>query len=160
MRTLASACIAAAFAIASTVCVAQSAPGSDVAALRDAAKSAASKRSLVESTLELTPAEAKKFWPAYDAVQRKLDANNRRYHRAIEDLVAVGTDKPLTDAYAKQVAGELVAVQEADARALRSAHNTVLKAVPGRKALRYLQLENRLHAVVRADTAIATPLVR
>lgn len=161
MKTLTAACLLSLSFVAAPMASAQpAAAGADLTALREATKSAAAKKAYVESALDLTAAERKKFWPAYDAHQRKLDLNNRRYNRAVEDMVAVGTDRPVTDAYAKQVAAEFVAVQEADARALRAAHNAVMKAIPPNKALRYLQLENKLQAVRRADVAIGIPLVR
>ena len=50
----------------------------------------------------LTPAEAKKFWPIYDAYQRDLDMYNRKRNVALEGLI--GSDKPVSDLYAKQLA--------------------------------------------------------
>ena len=161
MKTLTAVCLFAIAAVAAPFASAQPAgAGSDLTALREANKSAAAKKAHVESALDLSAAERRKFWPVYDAHQRKLDANNRRYNRAIEDMIAVGTDKPVTDAYAKQVAAELVAVQEADARAMRAMHNAMMKAVAPRVALRYMQIENRLQAVRRADVALGLSLVR
>jgi Spy/CpxP family protein refolding chaperone len=51
-------------------------PTSDIDALRAAVR--ADKRALVAKTLDLTPQEAKKFWPIYDKYQRFVDRTNRR----------------------------------------------------------------------------------
>ena len=51
----------------------QPTPANDMQALRTAVK--ADKRALVTKTLDLTPAEAAKFWPIYDAYQRKVDTS-------------------------------------------------------------------------------------
>ena len=48
----------------------------DMQALRKAVQS--DKKALVASTLKLTGAEAKRFWPVYEAYQRDLDLANRR----------------------------------------------------------------------------------
>ena len=133
------------------------ADGADVAALRAQAKSPDDKRALVASTLSLTDAEAKKFWPVYDAYQRKLDASNRRYARTVEDVVMSG--RPISDAYAKQVAKELTEIEDAEARARKALYSGAVKALPGRKAIRYLQLESKLQAGYRYDLAAALPLI-
>ena len=83
----------------------------DLKALLAQAKTPDGKKALVASTLALTDAEAKKFWPVYDAHQRKLEANNRRYSRAVEDVVM--TNKPISDAYAKNLAKELTEIEDA-----------------------------------------------
>ena len=57
--------------------------------LRNAARS--DKRAFVQSTLQLTPAEAKKFWPLYDAYQRDLDMNVRQRTRALEGMIAIAS---------------------------------------------------------------------
>src|SRR4051794_21743492 len=67
----------------------------DMQALRAAVK--ADKRAWVAATMALTPAEAKKFWPLYDAYQRDLGMFNRRRILALEGLI--GRDRPVTDLY-------------------------------------------------------------
>ncbi len=134
------------------------ADGTNVGAMLAQAKTPEGKRALVASSLALTDAEAKKFWPVYDAYQRKLEANNRRYSRAVEDVVM--TDRPISDAYAKSLAKELTDVEDAEARARRSLYSGAVKALPGRKAVRYLQLESKLQSGYRYEVATALPLVR
>ena len=128
----------------------------DMAALRTAVR--ADRKALVVSTLDLTPTEAKKFWPAYDAYQRSLDAANRRRVVVIEALI--GTDKPLTDLQARNLARELIAADEAEFKARRTLNNRVLKVLPEKKAARYLQLEGKIRAMQAYDAAEAIPLIR
>lgn len=133
----------------------------DMQALRTALRS--DKKAFVASTLKLTDAEAKRFWPAYDAYQRDLDTTNRRRVVAVEGLVA--SDKPLSDLYAKNLANELVAADEAEIKARRSLHNRLMRGVPTRilppkKAARYMQLEAKIRAVQAYDIAANIPLIR
>lgn len=137
------------------------ADATDMQALRSAVRT--DKKALVASTLTLTDAEAKKFWPLYDAYQRDLDLANRRRNVALEVLIA--SDKPLSDLYARNLANELVAADEAEIKARRSLHNRLMRGVPTRilppkKAARYMQLENKIRAVQAYDIAAAIPLIR
>ena len=126
--------------------------------LVEQAKTPEAKRAAVASALSLTDAEAKKFWPVYDAYQRKLDANNRQYSRLIEDVVMSG--RPVSDAYAKALAKDLADVEDAEMRARKAMYSAVVKALPGRKAIRYLQIENKIQAAYHYEVANTFPLVR
>ena len=128
----------------------------DMQALRNAVKQ--DRRALVGSTLSLTDAEAKKFWPIYDAYMRAVDAANRRRTVAVEGLIS--RDKPITDLYAKNLANELIGADEAEIKARRTLHNKVLKALPAIKAARYLQLESKIRAVQAYDIAQGIPLIK
>ena len=133
----------------------------DMQALRDAVRS--DKKALVASTLNLTPAEAKKFWPVYDAYQRDVDLANRRRNLAVQALI--GLDKAPSDLYARNLANELIAADEAEIKARRSLHNRLMRGVPTRilspnRAARYLQLESKIRAVQAYDIAANIPLIR
>jgi len=133
----------------------------DMQALRAAVR--ADKKAFVASTLKLTPAEAKRFWPVYDNYQRVLDSANQRRVVAVEALVAL--DKPISDLYARNLANELVATDEVEIKARRTLHNRLMRGVPTRilppkKAARYLQLESKIRAVQAYDIAANIPLVR
>jgi len=131
------------------------ADATDMDALRSAVR--ADKKALVASTLNLTDAEAKKFWPTYDAYQRDIDLANRRRNLVVVDVVSA--NKPISELYARTLANELIAADEAEIKARRVMHNKVLKALPPKKAARYLQLESKIRAVQAYDIAVAIPLV-
>ena len=128
----------------------------DLAQLRTAAKT--DKRALVATTLALTDAEAKKFWPIYDDYQRARDAADRQKVRAIESVIA--TDKPVSDAFARDLAKDLTGADEAEVKARRAMQNKLMRALPAKKAFRYLQLESKLRAVQAYDVASAMPLIK
>ena len=128
----------------------------DLQAMQQAARK--DKRALVEQTLQLSAPEAKKFWPIYDDFQREFVRLNRERNLALQTLAA--RDRPLSDAYAKQVVNELLSVEEQEIKALRKATNAAMRALPPKKAARYLQLENRLRAVQDYEIAVAFPLAQ
>ncbi len=133
----------------------------DMDALRASIR--ADKKGYVASILKLTPTEAKRFWPIYDNYQRIADAANRRRSVAVEAIV--GLDKPVTDAYARNLANELIAADEEEIRARRALSNRLMRGVPTRvlpprKAARYLQLESKVRAMQAYDIASGIPLVK
>jgi Spy/CpxP family protein refolding chaperone len=132
------------------------ADATDMQALRTAVR--ADKKALVASTLNLTDAEAKKFWPIYDAYQRDLDLANRRRNLVVVDVV--GSNKPISNLYAKNLANELLAADEAEIKSRRTMQNKVMKALPDTKAARYVQLESKIRAFQDYDIAVAIPLVK
>ena len=154
--------ILAALALAATLIAAEPVAAQDraaeIAALQ-ALKVAVQKdkRAYVASILNLTDAEAKKFWPAYDAYQRDIDMANRRRNEALEG--AIVPDK-LSDLYAKNIAAELIAADETEIKARRTLHNRVMRALPAKKAARYLQLESKIRAMQLYDIAMAFPLIK
>ncbi len=128
----------------------------DLQALRAAVK--ADKKAYVASILALTPAEAKKFWPVYDAYQRTLDMTNREKNVTI--MGVIGQDKPVSDPYAKQIAKDLIVAEEQETKARRTLYNRVMRALPATKAMRYLQLESKIRAVQAYDYAQTIPLIK
>jgi outer membrane PBP1 activator LpoA protein len=128
----------------------------DMQTLRAAVQ--ADKRGYVSGMLKLGPAEAKKFWPIYDRYQRARAAADARRAKAIVDVV--GREGPLTDAYARTLAGELMAADEAEIKARRILQNRLMRAVSPRTAARYLQLEAKIRALEAYDIASSLPLVQ
>ncbi len=133
----------------------------DMQALRAAVRG--DKKAFVASALQLTPAEAKKFWPIYDEYQRNLDMTGRRRVVAVERLIA--QDKPESNLYARNFVNELISIDEAEIKARRKLYNRLMRPLPSRilsqkKAARYLQLESKIHAVQNYDVAATVPLVK
>jgi len=156
-RLIAVAALAAAACLAPLAAAQDNAAAiADLQAMQKAART--DKRALVDKTLSLTPAEAKKFWPIYDTLQRSLGNLNRERNVALEILA--NRDRPPSDAYAKQVVNDLLSIEEQEIKALRKASNAALRALPPRKAARYMQLEQKLRAAQDYEIALAFPLAQ
>ncbi len=151
--------VAMALAVASLVAPFSLAQDKDDAAdlnvMRQAAR--ADKRAFVASALDLTPAEAKRFWPIYEAYQRQLNLANQQRTLTIESAISA---ERVSDTYAKQLANDLIQSAETEMRARRNMHSAVMRALPPRKAARYIQLETKLRAIYEYDLASTIPLVR
>ncbi len=158
MKSIAAVTVAAAVALSPLAALAQdkAAGGTDLQALRTAVKT--DKRAYVASAMQLTPAEAKKFWPIYDAYQRRLDVLNTRRALLVENVVS--RDGPMSDRYAKTVLNDWLTLDEDETKALRSLSRELQRALPARKAARYLQIESKIWAAQAYDIAAALPLVQ
>jgi hypothetical protein len=118
----------------------------------------ADKKVLVAANMNLTESEAKAFWPIYDAYQKDLQAINDRLGKTILAYADAYNNKSLTDAQAKQLTQEALAIDQ-DELTLRKTYATRLAgAIPGTKVARYLQIENKIRAAIRYDLAAGIPL--
>jgi hypothetical protein len=115
-------------------------------------------KALVAENLPLTDVEAKAFWPVYAKCHEKLDAANRRSNRAILDYV--NGESGMTDARATQIAKDMLAADAEETRARKACYDGAAKVLPGKKAARFLQIENKIRALTRFDAAVAIPLVQ
>jgi len=138
--------------------VAQDKPADNMQILRDKIK--ADKKLLVATNMELTESEAKGFWPIYDEYQKDLQKINRRIVSLLESYAADFRNKSLTDDKAKKLIDEAIAIEIAEAD-LKSTYAPKLgKVLPVKKVARYLQIENKIRAVVKYDLAQGVPLVQ
>jgi hypothetical protein len=114
---------------------------------------------LIATNMELTESEAKGFWPVYEWYQKKLTGINQRMVKLIENYAADYQAKTLTDEKAKKLTEELVAIGKAEAELQAASVPKLSKVLPPKKVARYLQIENKIRAVVKYELAKAVPLV-
>jgi hypothetical protein len=105
----------------------------------------------------LSDAEVAKFWPIYDTYQRQLELANRR--RSVALVGVAGLGPTIGDLHARNVVKELVAADDTELKARRTLRDRVMKALPARKAIRYLQLESKIRAAQDYDLATTIPLI-
>ncbi len=136
--------------------VAQDKPASNMQILRE--KLQADKKLLVSTNMDLTEKEAQAFWPVYDSYQKDLGLLNGRLLVLIEDFAK--TYQEMSDDAAKKLVREYLAI-EGDRVKLKQAYLPKLRqALPEKKVARYLQIENKIEAVIRYELADQIPLVK
>jgi hypothetical protein len=156
-KILSAALVIAMFGIA-PYSVAQDKPADNMQILREKIK--ADKKLVVAMNMELTESEAKEFWPIYNQYQKDLQKINQRMVRLLESYAEDYRAKSLTDDKAKKLIDEALAIERSEAD-LKGAYAPKLgKVLPVRKVVRYLQIENKIRAVVKYDLAQGVPLVR
>ena len=133
------------------------AASTDMEILRQKIK--ADKKLVVAANMQLTEAEAKGFWPVYEAYQKDLAQINERTGKAVMSYADAYNKGPVSDATAKQLISEAIAIEESEVKLKRSYLPKLEKVLPGMKVARYLQIESKVRAVVKYELAANIPLV-
>lgn len=131
---------------------------SDMQILAD--KVRADKKLVVAANMQLTDAEAKSFWPVYDAYQADLQKVNQQLGALIKNYANEYNKGAVSDETAKKLIGEMLAVEDAELKLKRSYVPRLQKAIPGVKVARYMQVENKIRAVIRYELAANIPLAQ
>ena len=124
--------------------------------LRDKFK--ADKKLVVADNLELTQKEADAFWPVYDAYQADLDRLNERIKKAVLLYADAWNNANVTDETARCLVAEMLSIDEAELQLRKAQAPKVQKVLPPLKAMRYLQIENKVRAIARYDLMEIVPL--
>jgi len=120
----------------------------------------ADKKLMVSKYMDLTESEAKTFWPVFEEYQKDLQKIHERLGSLLQSYAADYRGNSLTDEKAKKLLDEWIALEQDDAKQRKSYAPKVLKALPAKKAARYLQIENEYRIMLRYDLAATVPLVQ
>jgi predicted outer membrane protein len=138
--------------------MAQDRPADNMGILRD--KIRADKKLVIAANMELTESEAKGFWPIYEQYQKDLQKINQQVANLLESYADDFRNKSLTDDKARKLINEAVAIDKVEADLKSSYAPKLSKVLPMIKVVRYLQIENKIRAVIKYDIASGVPLVR
>jgi hypothetical protein len=151
--------VACAVALGSAPFQAQTGPtSSDMEILRQKIK--ADRKLLVATNMALTDAEAKSFWPIYDAYQADLAGINDRTRKLVAGYATAYNAGPIPNETAKQLLTEMLAIDDAESKLKHSYLPKLEKALPIVKVARYLQIENKIRAVIKYELAAGIPLIQ
>lgn len=115
------------------------------------------KRDFIEEQLELGAEEAVRFWPLYDEHQAALVKFNQRRLDNIVAYARAYNEDSLDDASATKIAEEALDLEKDEATHMEHLFHKLRRAIPAVKAARYLQVENKLRAIVRFEQAAQVP---
>ena len=121
----------------------------------------ADKKLLVAANMDLNDAEGKKFWPLYDAYQHDLTELNQRLGKTIKAYAEVFNEGKgmISDDAAKNLLKEALSIEEAEVKLKRTYAEKIGKVLPATKTTRYIQIENKIRAVIKMELAQQIPLV-
>lgn len=128
----------------------------DMEALRE--RVYADKRLVIAGNMQLSDAEAKKFWPVYEAYQSDLHNLNEKMVRIINEYSLAYSKGAILNSTAKRLLDDTLALEMAEARLKQSYVPILSKALPATKMARYLQIENKIRALIRYELAKGIPL--
>ena len=122
-------------------------------------KLSADKKQVVADNMNLTDREAKAFWPIYEAYQQDQYKINLRMANVINDYALAYNKGAVLNDTAKRLLDESIAIELAEAKLKQSYVPKLGKALPAAKVARYIQIENKIRAIIRYELAGAIPLV-
>ncbi|MGD0446338.1 MAG: hypothetical protein ABSA39_20580 [Edaphobacter sp.] len=135
---------------------AQSNVDQDVDLLRKDIRS--EKKQIIAANLQLTDAEAVKFWPIYDQYTAELVKVNDAKYGAIKEYAA--NINTLTDEHAVALARNLLSVDQQVAQ-LRLKYVPIINGVlPGKKTALFFQLDRRLVLLIDLQIASQVPMIQ
>jgi hypothetical protein len=123
--------------------------------LRDTLRT--NKKALVDVNLALSDDEARAFWPVYDRYQQDLGAVQERLVKLVEEYTE--NFGKMTDAEATKLTQDYLAIDRDRAKVREAFLEPISQALPGRKVMRFYQIENKIDAVLRYELARAIPVV-
>jgi Spy/CpxP family protein refolding chaperone len=118
----------------------------------------ADRTKLVAANLQLTDAEAAKFWPLYEEYRGKQNRLDDKALAMIEDY-AKNYDN-LSDEKAKELIKASLDLEKDRSDLRRSYLGKFEKVLPWKKVARYYQIERKLDAAVQYEGAQAIPLAK
>jgi len=138
-----------------TAGLAQERPADNMALVRE--KLRADKKLLVAEQMQLTEAEAAKFWPVYDTFQADLA---KLADRAVTLVTYYANNyKSMSDTAATRMLNDYLAL-ERDRAALLGSYQSKFSAVLSPiKVARYYQIENKIRAVLSYELAKSIPMM-
>jgi hypothetical protein len=116
------------------------------------------KRAVVLKSMKLEDAQVRAFTPVYDAYQAE---RKKLADRAVEILNAYASNyDSMTDDAAKDILKDWLKLRDDENRLIKDYSKKMAKVLPAAKVLRFVQIENKLDAVLRLPAVRAIPLAQ
>lgn len=128
----------------------------DVQLLREDLRS--EKKQIIAANLQLTDAEATKFWPLYDAYSKEVVKFNDQRYALIKEYAK--TYDTMTDAQAKSLIKRWGGVEQSLVNLRMEWMPKFEQVLPGKKAALYFQLDHRIDLLMSLQLASNIPLVK
>jgi hypothetical protein len=116
------------------------------------------RRAVYADNLKLTDSESRAFWPIYDEYEASMKKITDQ-RLAMLDNYAAKYDT-LTDADAAQMIASRMKLDKETLALKQKYARKIQKALPGVKALRYMQLQDRVDNVIAGEAYSIIPLAR
>jgi len=134
----------------------QSSIDQDVDLLRKDVRS--QKKQIIAANLQLTDAEAEKFWPIYDQYTAELVKTNDAKYAAVKEYVT--NYDTLTNDQAIALTKQIIAV-DGQVSELRERYVPIVsKVLSGKKTALFFQLDRRLVMLIDIQLATQLPIIQ
>ena len=118
------------------------------------------KKQIVAKNMKLTSAEKDKFWAVYRDYQDKMDSISDQRIKIITDYADALEKGGLTDETAAKMLDEYFSYESARLATKQSFANKLKQVLPSKKVAQFIQIENKLEAIINFELARQIPLIR
>ena len=154
---LTSLCVVLALFMLATPAMAQQPTEVDMDILADKIK--ADKKLLVSMNMKLTEQEGKNFWPLYDMYQQELQVKNSQLGLLISEYAEAYNKGPIANDIAAKLIKEYLKWEAEELKLKIKYMAKIGKVLPAFKVARYLQIENKIRAIIKFGLAAEIPLM-
>jgi len=116
------------------------------------------KKAIVAEAMQFTDAESTVFWPLYNEYNEKMYVSNTKLYNLIKEY-AKNFETSMTDEKAVEIWTNVMKVKTELAKLERSYFKKFQGILSGKKAARYMQLENKIRTLINAELALEIPLM-
>ena len=118
----------------------------------------ADRQAVVTANLGLTDAQGAAFWPVYREYRAEMGKVGDRLQKLIQDYAKVF--ESVTAEQAKGMVDEMLAIGRDDLKVREAYLPRFRKVLPETKVARFLQIENKIDAIIKYELASVIPLVQ
>lgn len=118
------------------------------------------RKAIVALNLGLTDYESKEFWPVYEEYWAEMKKLGDRDVALISDFAKHYVYESLTNQKAEEMIKEWMSIKKQEIKLKEKYVKKFKKAIPEKKVLRYLQLENKLDLIIDSELSAQIPLAR
>ena len=120
----------------------------------------ADKKLLIASNMNLTEEEARVFWPVYDDYQTASQTLKKREGNIILTYANIYNAGPVDGEVARALLDEYLELKLSVIKMKQDFASRLYELIPAAKAVRYIQLENKIDAVQAFQISNGIPLVQ
>jgi signal transduction histidine kinase len=117
----------------------------------------ADRQALVAASLGLTEEEGEAFWPVYRQYRGDMAKVGDRMQKLIQDYAEIWDTA--TEGQAKAMVNEMLDIRRDELKVRKSHLSKFRKVLPEVKVARFLQIENKIDAIVNLGLADSIPLI-
>ena len=118
----------------------------------------ADRQAVVAANLGLTDVQGAAFWPVYREYRAEMGKVGDRLQKLIQDYAKVY--ESVTEQQAKIMVDEMLAIGRDDLKVREAYLPRFRKVLPETKVARFLQIENKIDAVIKFQLADIIPLAK
>ena len=115
------------------------------------------KKAIITASMDFTEEESKVFWPLYNEYSEKKYLVNTKIYDNIIDFA--DNYETMTDEKAITIWTNSMKYNDELAKLQKTYFKHFLKILPGKKAARYFQVENKIKMLINAQLALEIPLM-